>query len=217
MGEKSFESASESNETNIATKNKTSKLSTFSKEQKNIAYVFYGILVVAFIVIVAGAIMTFADLVAPTGKIDLFLSLTLGYQISIVAGFLAGLFFMLVLFFGIYRKGTLVLLNVLFKKRGIELRYQKRLAVRIVAAGLLLSLITILLGLLFAIVQEFIWGSIDWPFSLTSLLASLSIGQFILFLGFLILLIESIVLFIIYFWRNGYYLILKLIGGLEKE
>ena len=44
-----------------------------------------------------------------------------------------------------------------------------------------------------------------------------STGPIVLFIGIGLFMLVGIALGLIYFWRNGYYLILKLLGGLEKE
>lgn len=190
------------------------KSSEYSKKQKTIVYVFYIIIVVAFFITLGGTIYTFADIVAPTGKLETFSTLGFGFQMAIVAGFLAGLFFMLIFFFALFKRGTATLLKILFKKRELAEKYKHRIEVKIAAWGLLISLVVILIGTLIATIQEFIMGAAGF-FSM--LLASLSQGGLILFIGVVIFTLVGFTLFCIYFARNGYYLILKIVGGLEEK
>ncbi|MCK4370127.1 MAG: hypothetical protein KAW03_03600, partial [Candidatus Lokiarchaeota archaeon] len=44
-----------------------------------------------------------------------------------------------------------------------------------------------------------------------------STGPWVLFIGIGIFLLVGIALFMIYFWKNGYYILLRLIGAIEKE
>ena len=74
------------------------------KSRKIVASIFYILIVVASLVTLGGGVWSLADwLIGPTGKFETFLGLNLGYQIAIIGGFLAGLFFILVFFFGLFK------------------------------------------------------------------------------------------------------------------
>jgi sterol desaturase/sphingolipid hydroxylase (fatty acid hydroxylase superfamily) len=151
----------------------------------------------------------------PTGKLEIFITLTLGYQIAIIAGILAGLFFLLIFFFGLFKKGRKWVLHFIFNVREIEEKYKNRIDVKIAAGGLLISIMAIIIGIVISIIQEILLGpSQSSPFS--GFLASFSTGNWILFTGMSLFAILAITLFMIYFWKNGYYLILKVMGKLEK-
>lgn len=187
----------------------------YSERQVQIATAFYMAIVAAFIVTVFGAIYAFADLIAPTGKLDAFLTLNIGYQIAIVAGFLAALFFLLIFFFGLYKRGTKSILKSIFKVRQLEEKYRNRFEIKIAAGGLLVSLIAVIVGLVIAIFQGLIFADeslIPWQEIFTY-----SVGVTILALGIIMFIVIGLCLFIIYFWKNSYYLILKLVGGLEEK
>ena len=92
----------------------------FTKKQVNIAIIFYVAIVSACIITLAGVIYTIADLLMAQGKLGLFLSLSLGYQIVIIGGFFAGLFFLLILFVGLFKRGTKGLLKYIFKTKKLE-------------------------------------------------------------------------------------------------
>jgi hypothetical protein len=187
----------------------------YSERQVQIATAFYMVIVAAFIVTVFGAIYAFADLIAPTGKLDAFLTLNIGYQIAIVAGFLAALFFLLIFFFGLYKRGTKSILKSIFKVRQLEEKYRNRFEIKIAAGGLLVSLIAVIVGLMIAIFQGLIFADeslIPWQEIFTY-----SVGVTILAFGIIMFIVIGLCLFIIYFWKNSYYLILKLVGGLEEK
>ena len=85
----------------------------------------------------------------------------------------------------------------------------------IAAGGLLISIIAIIVGIIIALIQEiFVGPSQSSPFSV--FLASFSTGNWILFVGISAFAILAITLFMIYFWKNGYYVILRVMGKLEK-
>jgi hypothetical protein len=187
--------------------------SEYRKSQKIIALVFFIIIVIATIVSLGGVVWTIADFfIGPTGKLEQFLALPLGWQIAIVGGLLAGLFFLLVFFFGLFKKTSRSLIHFIYKKRELEERYKNRINVKIAAWGLLISLIGLIGGAIFAILWDIITSGTG---NILTLLGST--GPIVLFIGIGLFILVGITLGIIYFWRNGYYLILKLLGGLEKE
>jgi hypothetical protein len=194
----------------------TNMTEEFKKSQRIIALVFFILIVIASIVTIGGVVWTFADIfIGTTGKWGAFLALNLGYQIAIVGGLLAGLFFLLVFFFGLFKKTSRSLINFIYKKRELEERYKNRTDVKVAAWGLLVSLIGIIIGVIVAIVLDiFASGSGD-PSAIMTFLSST--GPRVLFIGIGLFLLVGVILFMIYFWKNGYYLILKLLGGLEKE
>ena len=187
----------------------------YNKIQNLIATIFYILIVIASIVSLGGVVWTFADIfIGVTGKFELFLNLNLGYKIAIIGGLLAGLFFLLIFFFGLFKKSTRSLIKFIYKKRELEEKYKNRTDVKIAAGGLLISLIGIIIGIIYAIVQDFITVSSGGTSTLVDLFGST--GPWILFVGIGLYLIVGIALFMVYFWKNGYYIILRLIGAIEK-
>ncbi|MHA2036213.1 MAG: hypothetical protein ACW98X_07255 [Promethearchaeota archaeon] len=187
----------------------------YNKTQRVITGIFYVMIVVASIVSIGGIVWTFADIfIGTTGKFELFLGLNLGYQIAIIGGLLAGLFFLLVFFFGLFKKTSRSLMVFIYKKRELEEKYKNRTGVKIAAGGLLISVIGIILGFVLGPVWDILIGS-GGSGSLFTFLGST--GPWVLLVGVALFLIIGAALFMIYFWKNGYYLILRLLGGLEKE
>jgi len=186
----------------------------YNKTQRLVSGIFYIIIVIASIVSIGGVVWTFADLIiGTTGKFGLFLELNLGYQIVIVGGLLAGLFFLIVFFFGLFKKTSRSLMVFIYKKRELEEKYKNRTGVKIAAGGLLVSVIGIILGFVLGPIWDILIGS--GGSGLFTFLGST--GPWILLVGIGIFLVVGVALFMIYFWKNGYYLILRLLGGLEKE
>jgi len=196
--------------------NSSSIVKEYNKIQKGIAAIFYILIVIASIVTMFGVIWTLADIfIGTTGKFELFLDLNLGYQIAIIGGLLAGLFFLLIFFFGLFKKSTRSFIKFIYKKRELEEKYKNRTDVKIAAGGLLVSLICIIIGIIFAIMQDVISVSSGESSTVKDLLGST--GPWVLFIGIGIFLLVGIALFMIYFWKNGYYILLRLIGAIEKE
>jgi hypothetical protein len=191
------------------------KKSDYSSRQRAVGEIYYIFIVAASIITIGGIVWSIVDIWMPTGKLVAFLELNLGYQIAIIAGFLAGLFFILIFFFGLFRKGSILVLRFLFKTRPIEDRFRNRLDVKIAAGGLLISIIAVITGLIFALINDLILGpGSSAPFS--NLLSTFTSGNWTLFIGIALFAGIGITLFMVYFWKNGYYLILKIMGTLEK-
>ncbi|TFG16098.1 MAG: hypothetical protein EU531_07600 [Promethearchaeota archaeon] len=189
--------------------------SDYSPRQRAVGELYYVFIVAACIITLGGLVWSIVDYWMPTGKLGAFLELNLGYQIAIIAGFLAGLFFLLIFFFGLFRKGSILVLKFLFKTRNIEERYRNRLDVKIAAGGLLISIIAVVVGLIYAIINDLLIGpGSTAPFS--NLLSTFTSGNWTLFIGLVTFAFIAISLFMVYFWKNGYYVILKIMGTLER-
>ncbi len=187
-----------------------------TKYQVIIATLFYIFIVIGIIVTIGGVVWTLADaFISPTEKWELFRDLNFGYQVAIIGGLLAGLFFLLVFFFGLFKKTSRSLINFIYKKRELEEKYKNRTDVKIAAGGLLISLLALIVGVVYAIILDLLTEPSSDSFSLLNIV--ISNGPFVLFIGLGFILLIGVALFVIYFWKNGYYLILKILGILEKE
>jgi hypothetical protein len=190
----------------------------YTQKQKKIALILYIAISLTIIVIIAGIVYTIADIIMATGKMELFLSLNFGYQIAVIGTLFAGLFFLVVYFFGLYRKGVNLILKNIFRKKVYNDKYRNRIGVRIAAGALMLSIFSIILGILVAIFYDiFTAPSNGNRTTLTTVFKEISQGQVILFIGILLLIIIGLVFALNYLWYNGYYTILRLIEDLEEE
>ena len=188
----------------------------YRKSQRVIALIFFIIIVIATLVSLGGVVWTIADFfIGTTGKWEQFLALNTGWQIVIIGGLLAGLFFLLIFFFGLFKKTSRSLIHFIYKKRELEERYKNRTDVKIAAWGLLISLIGIIGGAVFAILWDIFTSGSGDPSIILTLLGST--GPRVLFIGIGLFMLIGIAIFLIYFFRNGYYVVLKILGGLEKE
>ena len=186
----------------------------YPSNQRRVGDLFYIFIVISCLICITGGIWSIIDFIQPTGKLESFLGLTIGYQIAIVAGVLAGLFFLLIFFFGLFKKGRKWVLHFIFNIREIEEKYKNRIDVKIAAGGLLISIMAIIIGVVISIIQDILLGNESSPFS--GLLASFQTGNWVLFTGISLFAVLTVTLFMIYFWKNGYYVILRVMGKLEK-
>jgi hypothetical protein len=190
----------------------------YSKKQKLVATIFYIAITITLIVIIAGIVYTIADIIMATGKMALFLGLNFGYQIAIIGTLLAGLFFLVVYFFGLYKKGRTLILKNIFRKKLFNEKYRNRIGVKIAAGALMFSIFSIIIGISTAVIYDlFTSPATGDRVTLTTIFAELSQGQIVLFIGLLMLIIIGLIFFLNYLWYNGYYLILRMIQDLEEE
>ena len=192
-----------------------SKVSIYTKTQRKIATVLYILVIISALVTIGGTIYTIADLIMATGKMELYQTLNLGYQVAIIGGLLAGLFFLLIFFYGLYKKGSNLILNNIFKKRIYNDKYKGRLTVRLAAGALMFSIFAIIIGMLFAVFYDLAMRPAGGEGTLATAFESFSQGQIVLTIGIGLFIIIGLIFALNYMWYNGYYMILKMITDLE--
>jgi len=190
----------------------------YSGGQKLIATILYISIVISLIMTIGSVIWAVLDVLMAKGKTELFLSWSFGIQIAIVGTVLAALFFLLIIFYGLFKRGMTVILKIIFKPRELEERYRHRTGVRIIAGLLMISLFAIILGIVFAVFYEFIIAILGGTeFTVSGVLENLSGGQIALIISVSYLLINGLAFALIFLWFNGYGLILKMLYTLEEE
>jgi len=190
----------------------------FSKKQKLVATIFYIAISIVVIIIIAGLVYTLADIIMATGKMTLFLSLNFGYQIAVIGMLLAGLFFLVVYFYGLYKKGRNLILKNIFSKKYYHEKYKNRLGVKIAAGALMSSIFAIIIGTLFAVIYDLLTRPAGGDrLTLSTLLAQMSQGLAVLFLGVFALVIIGLIFALYYLGINGYFVILRMIKELEDD
>ena len=117
-----------------------SDMKLYSGYKKLIATILYISIVISIIMTFGSVIWAILDVLMVRGKTELFLSWSLGIQIAIIGVVLAILFFLLIIFYGLFKKGVTVLLKIIFKPGELEERYRDRTGVKVIA-GLLMLII----------------------------------------------------------------------------
>jgi len=191
------------------------KVSIYTNTQRKIATVLYILVIIATLVTIGGAIYTIADLIMATGKMELYQALNLGYQIAIIGGLLAGLFFLLIFFYGLYKKGSTLILTNIFKKRIYNDKYKGRLTVKLAAGALMFSIFAIIIGIMFAVFWDLTMRPAGGEGTLATAFESFSQGQIVLTIGIGLFILIGLIFALNYMWYNGYYMILKMITDLE--
>lgn len=191
---------------------------SYSSGQKLTATALYISFVISFIMIIGSIIWAVLDLIMRWGKMELFLRFSLGIQIAIIGGVLAALFFLLILFYGLFKRGVSVLLNSIFRPRELEEKFKNRKLVKVVAGALMLSLFAIIVGIVISIFYEIFRSIIGrTEFTIAGLTENLSGGQIALIISILYFIVTLLAFGLVYLWFNGYGLIIKLLYTLEEE
>ena len=190
----------------------------YTRQQQIIGTIFYVSFVIAFIMIIGSAIWSLSDFIMAQGKTELFLRLSLGLQIAIIGGMLAALFFLLILFYGLFKRGTTVILNIIFRPIELEDKFKNRKTVKIAAGALMISLFAIIIGIVISIIYEIFRSLVGGQeFTIAGLTENLTGGQIALIISILYLIITLLALALLYMWFNGYGLIIRLLYTLEEE
>ena len=190
----------------------------YTGPQKLTGTILYVSFVISFIMIIGSAIWALLDFIMARGKMEIFLALSLGVQIAIIGAILAALFFLLILFYGLFRRGVSVILNIIFRPIELEEKFKNRTTVKLAAGALMISLFAIIIGIVIAIFYEIFRALVGGTeFTIAGITENLTGGQIALTISILYLIVTLLALALFYMWFNGYGLIIRLLYTLEEE
>ena len=190
----------------------------YTGPQKLTGTILYASFVISFIMIIGSAIWALLDFIMARGKMEIFLALSLGVQIAIIGAILAALFFLLILFYGLFRRGVSVILNIIFRPIELEEKFKNRTTVKLAAGALMISLFAIIIGIVIAIFYEIFRALVGGTeFTIAGITENLTGGQIALTISILYLIVTLLALALFYMWFNGYGLIIRLLYTLEEE
>ncbi|MHA1913064.1 MAG: hypothetical protein ACW986_13350 [Promethearchaeota archaeon] len=176
--------------------------------------IYYGF-ILASVILVLGIWALILTIIIPGGAWDAFLTLDLGYQIAIIAGAVTGHLFLLVLFYTLFRGGMVRLCQTLFKDRRVAKKWEDyyglRMLVGVALLGLYITLLSLLIGLLPTVFFNTLWDLWLW------MLRSFSIGYWILWIGFMVLLFVGIIFIGLALWNRGVFWVLSHVKEIEEE
>ncbi len=189
----------------------------YSNRQKKIAQGMYISIVVAALITIIGAVWNIANLFQAEGKWEAFLAASTGFKIVVIGGIFAGLLFFVILFYGLAKKGINVILRITFKKREKMEKVEGKMTAKIGATAIMLCIFAVIIGFFYLLVDELVFnGSTS---SLGTYLETLILydqGLLVLYIGIALLALNGLIFALNFLYYNGYYLLLKMIGGLEK-
>jgi membrane protein implicated in regulation of membrane protease activity len=189
-------------------------LEEFSTWNVRVARIFYYSYVIASAIIVVGVWATLLAALDP--KVwEQYLSLELGFQVAIVAGFVTGHLILLVLFYSLFRGGIVKMCRTLYKDRLVAKKWEDFTTLRylmgITLIGIYITVISLILALVPGGFFKFLGDVWLWA------VQNFNVGNWILWTGFVIFMV--IVFFFVMFvlWNHGVYVVLRQVKKIEEE
>ncbi|MBD3214323.1 MAG: hypothetical protein GF311_17060 [Candidatus Lokiarchaeota archaeon] len=189
-------------------------LDEYSMWDKRIARVFLYSTIIAAIFIASGMWALIIERLIISGLWFEIIAWNILLQIALWTGIITGHLIIIVLFYTLFRGGTLKICRAIFKDRKVAKKYEDFDTLRwIIGVAVLGGLITIFF-LLVGLVPPFL-GLIGDFFIF--MFAHFEIWRWLLDLGIFILIILGIFFAILYFWNHGVYYVVKNIKQIEEE
>jgi hypothetical protein len=189
----------------------------YTQRQKTVATIIYTFIVISCLITIFGVIVTVANYLVPSGKFSAFLSASFGTKIAIIGGALAGTFFLIFFFYGLAKRGISVITKIVFKTRELDKKYKNKTSVKMFAGAIMLSIFAIIIGIVWGFVEEALIGGTGTLSAFLTSLGNENLGLIIILLGATLLVLNGLVFALNFLWYNGYYVIIKMIGGLDSE
>jgi hypothetical protein len=189
----------------------------YTKRQKTVAKIIYISIVISCLITIFGVIVTVANYIVPSGKFSAFLEASLGTKIAIIGGALAGTFFLIFFFYGLAKKGISVITKIVFKTRELDSKYKNKGSVKLFAGAIMLSIFAIIIGIIWGLIEEALSGGTGTLSAFLTTLGNENMGLIIILVGAALLTLNGLVFALNFLWYNGYYVIIKMIGGLDSE
>ncbi len=198
-----------------APKREKDPLDVYSTWNIRIARTFFISFIVISLVIVVGIWATIIGALMETGKMDLFLSLDLAWQVFIITGAVCGHLFLLVFFYILFKGGKLRLLKVLFKDRLVAKKFEDFQTLRLLIGVTLLSVYIMLVSFFIGVLPLAVFEAFSefW----NSVLQNLNAGGWILYVSLYALAIILILFFMFVLWNHGVYYVLRKVKRIEEE
>ncbi|MFX1420119.1 MAG: hypothetical protein ACFE9N_14475 [Promethearchaeota archaeon] len=177
-------------------------------------FIYYG-LIVSTAIIVLGIWFVIITAIIPGAAWQFFLSLHLGFQIAIIAGIVTGHLFLLVLFYTLFRGGMVKLCAALFKDRRLAKKWEDYSTLRLLVGTALFSLYITLIALFIGFLPYAFWNTL-WGWWLW-MVDNFKFGLWVLWVGFMILLVIALIFFGFVLWNRGVFWVLSRVKTIEDE
>lgn len=189
-------------------------LDIYSTWDVRIARIFYYSNIIATLITVIGIWGSILAALDPQVWED-YLSLEIGYQVAIVAGFITGHLVILVLFYTLFRGGILRMCRLLYKDRRVAKKYEDFTTLRWLLGIVIISAYVTIISVIIAILTEdfLIYLEDLWVW----MVETFNIGHWILWIGIWIYIVVAFFFFMFVIWNHGVYVVLRQIKKIEEE
>jgi len=171
----------------------------FSAREVQVGRYMYYIFVVILLEIAGATAWTISDIISPTGKWADFWSLNSGVKIAVIGIIAFVVFLLLVIFYGMHRKGIHVLTKAIFASKKLYRDTKGTKIAQVVTGGLMVSIFILVLGVIVFII-EMAGGTgpaIVW------LVPQLTTGEILLAIGMVAIGIFFIAVSFAWLWSVG--------------
>ena len=190
-------------------------LDEYSTWDLRIAKAIYYSIIVASAITILGIWLTIIGWLIETGRWEIVSSWGPGAGALIIVGIIVLHMFVLVLFYILFRGGILRLCQRLFKDRVLARKYEDYTTLRLLIAVTLISIYIFLITLFVVIVPSFFVEIVAGIW--TALTSSFNPGDWVLFVGLMLLTIVMLVYLGFAIWNHGVFIVLKRVKRIEEE
>lgn len=180
----------------------------FTRREYDIGLTFFWLLIIGVIFLAFTFIWTIADLISPSGKTEFFLNLPVGVKFMVIGMFLFGFFMLFVVFTMLYNRGTNALTRAIFSAEKMYRQIKATKEARVIAAGLMISILIIGVGIVLAIVysRPHVSGGTSTGLKVMDFLSELwstSYGEFLLLFAVLYFAFVVLIIMGAWIWNKG--------------
>lgn len=190
-------------------------LDDYSTWDLRIAKSIYYSIIVSSAITVLGLWLMIIGWLIETERWDIVVSWGPGAGALIIVGIIVLHMFLLVLFYILFRGGILRLCQRLFKDRVLARKYEDYTTLRLLIAVTLISIYIFLITLFVVVVPSFFVDIVAaiW----TALIEGFNPGDWVLFVGLMLLTIIMLVYLAFAIWNHGVFIVLKRVKRIEEE
>jgi len=190
-------------------------LDDFSTWDLRIAKSIYYSIIISSAITVLGLWLTIIGWLIETERWDVVVSWGPGAGALIIVGIIVLHMFLLVLFYILFRGGILRLCQRLFKDRVLARKYEDYTTLRLLIAVTLISIYIFLITLFVVVVPSIFVDLVEAMW--TALTSSFNPGDWVLFIGLILLTIVMLVYLGFAIWNHGVFIVLKRVKRIEEE
>ena len=190
-------------------------LEDYSTWDLRIAKSIYYSIILASVITILGVWLTIIAWLVDTGRWEIVASWGLGAGALIIVGIIVIHFFLLVLFYVLFRGGILKLCQRLFKDRVLAKKYEDYSTLRLLIAVTLVSVYLFLITLALVILPSLFW---DFVGSFLKFIGeNFNPGEWVLFIGIIFYIIVILIYLAFVIWNHGVFSVLKRVKRIEEE
>jgi len=189
-------------------------LDEYSTWDLRIAKMIYYAIIIGAVITILGIWLMIIFWLIEEGIWEEIASLGPGVVALIIVGIVVGHLFLLVLFYVLFRGGILRLCQRMFKDRVLAKKYEDYATLRLLVAVALISVYIFLITLIVVIIPSFLW---NWVAQLWAYVLQFNPGEWVLFIGILMLVIIGMVYLGFVLWNHAVFAVLKRVKRIEEE